>query len=106
MQLETCHLGKVQGMQRTIHTGHGGSRPRLSEADKERLELRRRFVRAIFSGQYVGLGPAFDAVIWKRYVEGKTQAIVAEELLMSQPRICQLEKEALETLRDIFEESL
>ena len=106
MQLETCHLGRVQGVQRTIHTGHYGGRPRLSEADKDRLEQRRAFAQAILSDRVPWLDERKMSVIRWRYFYALSQEQIAERLGVSQQRVSQIEAEALAHLRKIFEEGL
>src|SRR5688572_4138102 len=106
MQLETCHLGRVQGRQVTRASGsHGGSRPRLSEEDKERAALRRVFVRETLKGrQWEGIAYDDYLLILLRYDQGFSQAQCAEMFLKDQSTICRWETRVLSQLKKLFEE--
>ena len=112
VQLETCHLGKIQGTQRTQRNhASAGSRPRPSEADKERQAQRQQFATNIhaylrWNIEIDGLSTVQRNVLFSRYVLEQTQQEVARSLRVSQPRVSQIEVKALATLQKIFEEGL
>lgn len=109
MQLETCHLGRVQGSQRTRHTGHSGARPRLSEADKERLAQRRAFTKALLRDlredcRWDEISEQDWAMLRYRFINGLTQAETARILSIDQATVSRREEQLCAYLKLYFQE--
>lgn len=107
IQLETCHLGKPQGTQVTrMNPAHAGARPRLTDDQKELIARQQAFVRQVLGQGIVGLDTRPRNILRMRYLDRATEQHLPALLKVSQPRIYQLEEEALRQLRKIFAEDL
>lgn len=91
---------QVESLQQIIFHGEGGD---ISLMDKleEKENLNERVVDKLFLEELLGsLEGKERELIYKRYFQEKTQAVIAREMGISQVQVSRLEKKILESMRE------